>query len=58
MKTLPALIDAAALGSPVILAQTGLLFKRADLGLSEKLTAEHKCPARHARRAGGDSSAM
>lgn len=34
------------------------LFKDADLGLGVKLIAEHKCSECHARRAGGDGSAM
>ncbi len=39
-------------------AQTGALFKDADLALGEKLIAEHKCSACHIRRVGGDGSSI
>ncbi len=39
-------------------AQGGAIFKDADLALGEKLLAEHKCSACHARRVGGDGSAI
>ena len=34
------------------------LFKDADLALGEKLMTEHQCSACHARRVGGDGSAI
>lgn len=40
------------------LAQSTLLFKGADLALGQRLMAEHKCAACHARRVGGDGSAI
>lgn len=46
------------LASPQTQAQTALLYKGADLALGEKLIAEHKCAACHARRVGGDGSAI
>lgn len=39
-------------------AQTGLLFRGADLALGEKLMAEHQCTACHTRRVGGNGSAI
>lgn len=39
-------------------AQAGPLFKDADLPLGVKLIAENKCSACHARRVGGDGSAI
>lgn len=58
MKTLPAFILALGFAAPLAQAQTGLLFKGADLALGEKLIAEHQCTACHARKVGGDGSAM
>lgn len=40
------------------LAQSTLLFKGADLALGQRLMAEHKCATCHARRVGGDGSAI
>jgi hypothetical protein len=40
------------------LAQTPDIFRDADLGLGETLIREHKCSACHARRVGGDGSAI
>ena len=39
-------------------AQGGAIFKDADLALGEKLLAENQCSACHARRVGGDGSAI
>jgi hypothetical protein len=39
-------------------AQAGPLFKDADLPLGVKLIAENKCSVCHARRVGGDGSAI
>ncbi len=51
-------IALAALGAAPLLAiaQGAPIFKDADLALGEKLIAEHKCSACHARRVGGDGS--
>lgn len=43
--------------APMAMAQPAL-FKGADLKLGEQLMAEHKCSACHARRVGGDGSAI
>ncbi len=51
-----ALLAFAAL--PVAHAQPQRLFKGADLALGEKLMAEHRCSACHARKVGGDGSAI
>ncbi len=40
------------------LAQTPSIFKDADLALGEKLIAEHRCVECHARKVGGDGSAI
>lgn len=47
----------AATCGPVA-AQTPALFREADLGLGQKLMAEHKCAACHASKVGGDGSAI
>ena len=39
-------------------AQTPEIFRDADLALGEKLIQEHKCSACHARKVGGDGSAI
>lgn len=39
-------------------AQTPDIFRDADLALGEKLVLEHKCSACHARKVGGDGSAI
>ena len=39
-------------------AQTPDIFRDADLALGEKLIVEHKCSACHARKVGGDGSAI
>jgi hypothetical protein len=39
-------------------AQTPDIFRDADLVLGEKLIVEHKCSACHARKVGGDGSAI
>ena len=39
-------------------AEGPALFRDADLRLGEKLIAEHRCAACHARRVGGDGSAI
>ena len=45
-----------ALAQPA--APAAVLFKEADLPLGEKLVREHQCSACHARRVGGDGSAI
>lgn len=48
-----------ALAAPLAaFAQGGAIFKDADLALGEKLLAENQCSACHARRVGGDGSAI
>ena len=39
-------------------ASAAVLFKDADLSLGDKLVREHQCAACHARRVGGDGSAI
>ena len=51
-----ALLAFAAL--PVAHAQPQRLFQGADLAMGEKLMAEHRCSACHARKVGGDGSAI
>jgi len=54
-------LAALLLGLPLAArAQTSAaeLYKGADLALGTRLIAEHRCNACHARRAGGDGSAM
>jgi hypothetical protein len=59
VKTLSALIIVTwALAAPLAQAQSGLLFKGADLALGEKLIAEHQCTACHARKVGGNGHAI
>ena len=63
MKTMQrgTLVLAAAalwLAAAVAVAQTPELFRDADLALGEKLIQEHKCSACHARKVGGDGSAI
>ncbi|MFM8665927.1 MAG: hypothetical protein ACKOE3_07165 [Betaproteobacteria bacterium] len=70
MKTLLALVARFASGPavvaaflalaalPVAHAQPQRLFKGADLALGEKLMTEHRCSACHARKVGGDGSAI
>lgn len=57
-SVMAAAIVAATWWAPTAHAQTGLLFKGADLALGEKLMAEHQCAACHTRRVGGDGSAI
>lgn len=40
------------------MAQGTPIFREADLALGEKLIQEHKCSACHARKVGGDGSAI
>lgn len=47
---------AASIGTAT--AQTPALFREADLELGQKLIAEHKCATCHARKVGGDGSAI
>jgi len=51
-----ALMALAAL--PVAYAQPQRVFKGADLAMGEKLMAEHRCSACHARKVGGDGGAI
>lgn len=48
----------ALLAAAGAVAQTPELFRDADLALGEKLIQEHKCSACHARKVGGDGSAI
>ena len=48
-------LAAGALAAP---AQTPEIFRDADLALGERLIAQHQCQACHARRVGGDGSAI
>jgi hypothetical protein len=65
MKTAPlhwplrlvVMLGALAL-APIAPAQISPLFKDADIALGEKLLAEHNCAACHARKVGGDGSAI
>ena len=43
---------------PVAYAQPANIFKDADHALGEKLIADHKCDSCHARRVGGDGTAI
>lgn len=43
---------------PIAYAQQATIFKDADHALGEKLITEHKCDACHARREGGDGTAI
>ncbi len=60
MKILPtSLAFALWLAVPLTaLSQGTPLFRDADLALGEKLIQEHKCSACHARKVGGDGSAI
>lgn len=52
-------LAAWALAAPLTaFAQSGPLFKDADLPLGEKLIRESSCDACHIRRVGGDGSAI
>jgi mono/diheme cytochrome c family protein len=50
-------IAAAVFVAPQLMAQPAI-FKDADLKLGEQLVSEHHCAACHARRVGGDGSAI
>ena len=52
------LLTAAAAWPLGVAAQIPEIFKDADLPLGEKLIKEHACSACHARKVGGDSSAI
>jgi hypothetical protein len=60
MKLRDTLIAAAAgLAAASALAQTaGELYRDADLALGARLIAEHRCSECHARKVGGDGSAL
>ena len=59
MKTLTSALLALWLAAPcVALAQGTPIFRDADLALGEKLIQENKCSACHARKVGGDGSAI
>lgn len=60
MKILPTSIGLALwLAAPLTaLSQGTPLFRDADLALGEKLILENKCSACHARKVGGDGSAI
>jgi hypothetical protein len=52
------LLTAAAAWPLGVAAQIPEIFKDADLPLGEKLIKEHACSACHARKVGGDGSAI
>jgi hypothetical protein len=59
MKMLAHLAAAAgAVAASVVWAQTPELFRDADLKLGEKLIRENRCSECHARKMGGDGSAI
>jgi cytochrome c553 len=59
MKPLTCVAIVLWLAAPAIAAAQGTpLFRDADLALGEKLIQEHKCSACHARKVGGDGSAI
>lgn len=54
-----AALASAALAWPLyVAAQTPEIFRAADLPLGERLIKEHACSACHARKVGGDGSAI
>ena len=58
MKYLAAAALALAFSAPALTQTVPDIFKDADLPLGKKLIADHKCEACHARREGGDGSAI
>ena len=59
MRAIGAIICVAAGVYPALgLAQTPEIFKGADLKLGTQLIAEHQCNSCHARKVGGDGTAM
>lgn len=52
------LASAALAWTAAVPAQTPEIFKGADLALGERLVREHACSACHARKVGGDGSAI
>jgi hypothetical protein len=52
------MLAALVFGAAPVFAQTPEIFKDADLPLGEKLIAEHRCSACHARKVGGDGSTI
>jgi cytochrome c peroxidase len=52
------LLTSAAVPPPGAAAQGPEIFKDADLPLGEKLIKEHACSTCHARKVGGDGSAI
>ena len=59
MKLLRHALMLAMLGlAATAMSQTPEIFRDADLALGEKLIQEHKCSACHARKVGGDGSAI
>jgi len=59
MKSLNALLPALLLAASLpAFAQGTPIFRGADLPLGEKLLNEHRCSACHARKVGGDGSAI
>lgn len=59
MKTLTSALLALWLAAPAVaLAQGAPIFRDADLPMGEKLIQEHKCSACHARKVGGDGTAI
>lgn len=53
-----ALLAIAGLLPAITLAQVPAIFQDADLALGQKLLAEHRCAQCHARKVGGDGSAI
>lgn len=59
MKQLTCIAFALWLAAPLTaLSQGAPIFRDADLALGEKLIQENKCSACHARKVGGDGSAI
>ncbi|MFM1980222.1 MAG: hypothetical protein RLZ68_1487 [Pseudomonadota bacterium] len=58
MKTLNALVVVWGWFCCAAVAQVPSIYQDADLKLGEKLIAENKCVACHARNVGGDGSAI
>jgi hypothetical protein len=58
-RILGALVAGCALAAAGALAQPASeVFRGADLALGERLLTEHRCAACHARKMGGDGSAI
>ena len=58
MKSILAGMFSSALACGAAMAQVPEIFRGADLALGERLMAENQCVACHARKVGGDGSAI